>query len=119
MFAASDRSDNFIRSRDEAGLSSSTLVSRNVTVVGRRTSVRLEPAMWQGFSDIAARERLSIHQIATAIERRKPAETSLTAAMRVFIMAYYKAAATESGHRRAGHGRGAVDLLPALQGMGA
>ena len=115
MFAVSDRSENFTPSGDEAGLSSSTLVSRNVTVAGRRTSVRMEPAMWQGFSDIATRERLSIHQIATAIERRKPAETSLTAAMRVFIRAYYKAAATETGHRRAGHGRGAVELLPALE----
>jgi predicted DNA-binding ribbon-helix-helix protein len=115
MFASNKTADDLSGHRPEASLANSTLISRNVTVAGRRTSVRLEPAMWQGFFDIAGRERLSIHQIATAIERRKPLETSLTAAMRVFVMAYFRAAATETGHRRAGHSRGAVELLPALE----
>jgi len=30
---------------------------------------------------------------------------NLTAAMRVFILAYYRAAATEQGHSSAGHGK--------------
>lgn len=41
----------------------STLVSRNVTVLGRRTSVRLEPEMWAALRDIAAREKCRIHDI--------------------------------------------------------
>lgn len=82
----------------------STLVSRNITVLGHRTSVRLEPDMWEAIKDIAERESCKIHDICSLISLRKNARTSLTAAIRVFIMLYYKSAATEDGHRQAGHG---------------
>lgn len=82
----------------------STLVSRNITVLGRRTSVRLEPEMWQSLKDIAARETCSIHDLCSLISMRKHQNTSLTAAIRVFLMLYYKAASTEEGHSRARHG---------------
>jgi hypothetical protein len=35
---------------------------------------------------------------------RKNPRTSLTAAIRVFLMLYFRAASTEDGHGRAGHG---------------
>ena len=35
---------------------------------------------------------------------RKNERTSLTAAIRVFLMLYFRAAATENGHMKAGHG---------------
>lgn len=82
----------------------STLVSRNITVIGRRTSVRLEPEMWGALREIARREDCKIHDICSLIHLRKNQDTSLTAAIRVFLMLYYRAAATEEGHRRAGHG---------------
>ncbi|MCB1531462.1 MAG: ribbon-helix-helix domain-containing protein [Alphaproteobacteria bacterium] len=81
-----------------------TLVSRNITVQGRRTSVRLEPEMWTALREIAAQEFCSIHDICTLISLRKKEKTSLTAAIRVFIMLYFRAATTDEGHRRAGHG---------------
>lgn len=86
----------------------STLLSRNVTVCGHRTSVRLEPDMWRGLIEICRREKSSNHEICSLIAESKPKETSLTAAIRVFIMAYYRAAATEDGHNRAGHGQGLI-----------
>lgn len=82
----------------------STLVSRNITVAGRRTSVRLEPEMWTALREIARRENCKIHDICSLIQMRKNPDTSLTAAIRVFLMLYYRAAATEDGHARAGHG---------------
>jgi predicted DNA-binding ribbon-helix-helix protein len=82
----------------------STLVSRNITVGGKRTSVRLEPEMWRALKEIAAREHCSIHELCTLISFRKNARTSLTAAIRVFLMLYFRAATTEDGHGRAGHG---------------
>lgn len=85
----------------------SSLLSRNVTVAGRRTSVRLEPKMWDALSEICQRERLSTHDICTVIAARRSAST-LTAALRVFVMDYFRAAATEDGHIRAGHGLGAL-----------
>lgn len=84
----------------------STLVSRNVTVAGHRTSMRLEPEMWNALYDICRRERVSIHALCTEINERKAPNSSLTAAIRVFLMAYYQAAATEEGHARANHGAG-------------
>ncbi len=85
----------------------STLVSRNITVAGHRTSVRLEPAMWHAFADICRRERQSAHEICSAIDACRDAST-LTAALRVFVMEYFRVAATEDGHLRAGHGFGAT-----------
>ena len=83
---------------------STTLVGRNIRVNGRRTSARLEPSMWTAFYDIARREGRHVDDIATEIANLKRPETSLTAALRVFIMAYYREAATEQGHKDAGHG---------------
>lgn len=81
-----------------------TLLSRNITVQGRRTSVRLEPEMWTALREISAQEFCSIHDICTLISIRKKENTSLTAAIRVFIMLYFRAASTDDGHRKAGHG---------------
>lgn len=82
----------------------STLVSRNITVCGRRTSVRLEPEMWRALKEISARENCSIHELCSLVSFRKNKRTSLTAAIRVFLMLYFRAATTDEGHGRAGHG---------------
>lgn len=84
--------------------SKSTLISRNITILGRRTSVRLEPEMWNALRDISRREGCSMHDICSLINIRKNARTSLTGAIRVFLMLYYRAASTDEGHSRAGHG---------------
>jgi len=88
----------------ELHIPKSTLVSRNITVLGRRTSVRLEPEMWISLREIARREQCKIHDICSLIQLRKDPNTSLTAAIRVFLMLYYRAAATEEGHKKSGHG---------------
>ncbi len=84
--------------------SKSTLVSRNVTILGRRTSVRLEPEMWTALHEIAKREGCKIHDICSLVHIRKNRDTSLTASIRVFVMLYFRAASTEDGHNKAGHG---------------
>lgn len=82
----------------------SSLVSRNITVMGRRTSVRLEPEMWNALKEIAKREECTIHDICSLIHVRKGRHSSLTAAIRVFLMLYFRSASTEEGHEKAGHG---------------
>ena len=84
----------------------STLVSGNVTVAGRRTSIRLEPQMWDALREICAREGKTVHALVTEIDHGRAA-SSLTAAIRVYVMDYYRVASTEDGHRRAGHGAAA------------
>lgn len=90
----------------------STLVSRNLILSGHRTSVRLEPEMWDGLREISRRERASIHQLCAEVARQKPPETSLTAAIRVYVMRYFRLAATEDGHTKAGHGLGKTFQIP-------
>jgi predicted DNA-binding ribbon-helix-helix protein len=91
---------------DESSRDSNYLISRNVTIHGRRTSVRLEPDMWVALRDICKRERASLHEVCSAVASYRREGTSLTAAIRVFIMVYFRAAATDEGHQRAGHGHG-------------
>lgn len=81
----------------------SSLVNRNVTVAGRRTSVRLEPDMWEALRHICQREKHSLNDLITAVDQGRTS-SSLTAALRVYLLKYFLAAATEEGHRRAGHG---------------
>jgi len=82
----------------------SSLINRNVVVRGHRTSVRLEPTMWEALAEITRREACTVHAICTrlAVSRR---ESTLTAALRVYIVNYFREAATGEGHRVAGHGR--------------
>ena len=74
----------------------SSLVIRNVVVGGHRTSVRLEPTMWDALADIARHSRKSLHQLVTEIEQSRTA-SSLTAAIRVFIVEFYRSAAAQGG----------------------
>jgi len=89
----------------------SNLVNRNIIVEGHRTSIRLEPAMWRALTKIAEREGMTIHQLSTRIDRLRDRNCGLTAAIRVFLLAYFQEAATEEGHARAGHGRRLADTV--------
>ncbi|WP_114395234.1 ribbon-helix-helix domain-containing protein [Oleisolibacter albus] len=101
----------------EAAPGDSSLSIRNVTVLDQRTSVRMEEEMWQALLDICAREGRSVHEVCSEIARHKPGPASLTAAIRVFLLAYYRTAATPEGHRQAGHGAGA-DVVAAVFASG-
>lgn len=87
------------------------LISRNVTVGGHRTSVRLEKDMWAGLREICQREHASLQEVCTVISDHRPAGASMTAAIRVFVMAYFRSASTEEGHNRAGHGPGGAFMM--------
>ena len=69
----------------------SRLKSRNIVVSGRRTSVRLEPAMWDALKDIAGAEKRTVNEIVSAVADCRTPSGSLTSAIRVFVMAYFRA----------------------------
>jgi len=71
---------------------------RNISVAGRRTSVRLEDAYWDELQRVAAEKRMSIAQIVTAIDATRP--PNLSSAIRVFILRDIRASLE---HRRS-HG---------------
>jgi predicted DNA-binding ribbon-helix-helix protein len=77
----------------------STLVNRNVTVAGHRTSVRLEPAMWEALRQVCEREQKSLNCVVTEIAQGQ-VESSLTAAIRVYLMSYFRTAAAQPARAR-------------------
>jgi predicted DNA-binding ribbon-helix-helix protein len=83
----------------------SSLVIRNVNVHGHRTSVRLEPQMWDSMTEICRREFCTLHDICSYVAERKPPHDSLSSSLRVFILEYFRKSSTEDGHSSAGHGR--------------
>jgi len=80
-----------------------SLVSRNVTIDGHRTSLRMEQETWDALGEICLREGKSIHQICTMIEKQRRV-SNRTSAVRAFIIGYYREASTDTGHSMAGHG---------------
>jgi predicted DNA-binding ribbon-helix-helix protein len=83
------------RPRRYPEIAPSSLVIHNIVVAGHRTSVRLEPVMWDALQDIARRRRLTVHDLVTDIDRRRR-ESTLTAAIRVYIVDFYRAAALQA-----------------------
>jgi len=60
--------------------------------------------MWDALQEICAREGRSIHDVCTEIDRQRQ-QSGLTAGVRVFILNYFREAATEEGHARAAQQR--------------
>ena len=60
--------------------------------------------MWDALDEILEREDRSLHDLCSEIDVRRH-ESTLTAAVRVYILGYFMAAATGPGHADAGHGR--------------
>lgn len=84
-------------------MSSSRLINRNVTSSHGRTSMRLEPELWSALEEICHREMMTLADLVKSIERRGH-PGGRTSAVRVFAMTYFRNAASEDGHRAAGHG---------------
>lgn len=83
-----------------------SLISRNVFIGARRTSIRMEHEAWDALGEICKRENRSIHEICTLIENRRSI-SNRTSAVRTFIIDYFRRATTETGHQKAGHGKAA------------
>ncbi|QCO05425.1 ribbon-helix-helix domain-containing protein [Azospirillum argentinense] len=84
------------------------LVQKNVVVNGRRTSMRLEPMMWESLGDICSRKGASLNEVVSFVETKvlslDGACPNLASSVRAFVAEFYRTAATEEGHRLAGHG---------------
>ena len=80
------------------------LISRTIVINKRRTSVRLENHMWSALKEIAEREKMTVHEVCNVIHMNVKGGASFSASIRVFVMLYFKAASTEKGHSKAGHG---------------
>ena len=91
----------------------SSLVSRTVTIAGQSCQIRIEPSYWEALEEICRREDMHIDELCSDLKDRLASQSlraesgvSLANAVRVFVVGYFRQAATEAGHSRAGHGRG-------------
>ena len=75
------------------------LVIRNIVVRGKRTSVRLEPEMWEALQEIVQMQGLTINQLVTQLNRRR-SDSSLTSTIRVYIVEFYRSAAGDAFYSR-------------------
>jgi predicted DNA-binding ribbon-helix-helix protein len=81
----------------------SRLINRNVVAERGRTSMRLEPELWDMLSEICEREAHDMNTLVRQIEAAGHVG-GRTSAVRVYIANYFHAAATEAGHSGVGHG---------------
>ena len=85
----------------------SRLINRNIVAGRGRTSMRLEPELWDALLEICRREALDPGQLVRRVEEQGHSG-GRTSAVRVHILTYFRTAATEDGHTQAGHGVGEV-----------
>jgi predicted DNA-binding ribbon-helix-helix protein len=81
------------------------VIQQSIIVGSRRTSLRLSKDLLLSLHDIAEREGLTLNALCTGIAEEKPQRMNLTEAVRSYVVRYFRVAATEEGHQKAGHGR--------------
>ena len=84
-------------------MAKSRLINRNVVAERGRTSMRLEPELWDALIEICTRERRDVNRLVRQIEASSHSG-SRTSAVRVFVLGYFREAANEAGHEAANHG---------------
>ncbi len=113
-------SNGILSARKNQSRNMTSLVARTLQISGEDVTIRLEPSYWDGLDEISRREDLTADELCTDVQERvkrqgrRPAGrtgdgsngVSLANALRVFIVGYFRQAATERGHVRAGHGKG-------------
>jgi len=67
----------------------STVIKRSVVVARRKTSISLEEEFWEGLKDIAQADQMSVSALLLLVRRCH--QGSLSSAVRVFVVDYYRA----------------------------
>jgi predicted DNA-binding ribbon-helix-helix protein len=80
----------------------SRLVTRNIVVNHARTSMRLEPELWEMLGEVCEREGQELTDVMRTIAESGDIG-GRTSAVRIYVASYFRAAATEAGHANAGH----------------
>lgn len=73
-------------------MTSSRLVNRNVVAESGRTSMRLEPELWEALSEICQREAQDLDTLVRQVDAARH-RGGRTSAVRVFILNYFRQSA--------------------------
>jgi predicted DNA-binding ribbon-helix-helix protein len=67
----------------------SPVVKRSIVIDGRKTSVSLEDAFWEGVKEIAHKRRMRLSALVGAIDSQRQ-QGNLSSALRLFVLEYYR-----------------------------
>jgi len=65
-----------------------TMKKYNVIIGDKRTSITLEPIVWEILHDLADHQECTIHEFCSFIDSRKKPGANLSSAIRVFLLSY-------------------------------
>ena len=68
----------------------SPVAKRSVVLAGRKTSVSLEDAFWQGLKEIATSRRTTLFDLINSIDIDRE-HGNLSSAVRLFVLSHYQA----------------------------
>tara|TARA_B100001989_G_scaffold249166_1_gene223992 strand:+ start:5540 stop:5827 length:288 start_codon:yes stop_codon:yes gene_type:complete len=69
-------------------LKTNEIVKRNIRIGDTRTSVTLEPQVWNILKQVSEEHECNVHQLCEMINERKNPASSLASAIRVFLISY-------------------------------
>lgn len=74
--------------------------TRNIMIAKRRTTIRLEMAVWDALDEICNKEELTRHELCTRIENVRR-DANRAQAVRATVINYFRHVASETGARDA------------------
>lgn len=98
------KAPDILETDKEHSLTDTMLNIQVVKFFGETFHLHIEKEMWEALIEISSNENCSVNDICALIFFKKMPNLSMASAIRVFIMNYYKEAATVRGHHLAGHG---------------
>ncbi|MCX5516944.1 ribbon-helix-helix domain-containing protein [Kaistia defluvii] len=64
---------------------------RSVSIAGHQTSISIEEPFWQALRGLASERGQSLAGLIAAIDGERPAQTNLSSAIRLAVLAWYQA----------------------------
>ena len=70
----------------------SPVVKRSVVLNGRKTSVSVEDAFWEGLKEVAGKRLMTVSDLIANIDATRQ-QPNLSSALRIFVLEYYRSRA--------------------------
>jgi predicted DNA-binding ribbon-helix-helix protein len=66
------------------------MTKRSLTIAGHRTSISLEDPFWLALGEIARARRISLPALVAGIDRTRSDAMNLSAALRVYVLEWFR-----------------------------
>jgi predicted DNA-binding ribbon-helix-helix protein len=76
-----------------------SIVKHSIMLAGRRTSITLEEAFWQGLKEIATSRQITVSDLINRINVDRK-HNNLPSALRLFVLSHYQGSVNADARRR-------------------